>query len=109
MSGENSRLFVISPCFYLFIYFCFVCLFFFLFFFFVVFFLQVRGGCKVGESLERTNNEISGETKAINKGCTKTTSALSFFFFFFMQDFSFTYLLHLINWEEKTKKGVAHQ
>ena len=82
MSGENSRLFVISPCFYLFIYFCFVCLFFFCFFV-VVFFLQVRGGCKVGESLERTNNEISGETKAINKGCTKTTSALSFFFFFF--------------------------
>lgn len=32
--------------------------------------------------MERTNNEISGETKAMNKDCTKTTSALSFFFFF---------------------------
>jgi len=36
----------------------------------------------VGESLERTNNEISGETKAMNKECTKTTSVLSFFFLF---------------------------
>lgn len=103
MSGENSRLFVISPCFYLFINFGFV------FVCFCFFFLQVRCGCKVGESLERTNNEISEETRAMNKECTKTTSALSFFFFFLMQDFSFTYLLHLINWEEKTKKGVAHQ
>lgn len=69
MPGENSRVFVISPCFYLFIL---------LFFFF----LQVRCGCKVGESLERTNNEISEETRAMNKECTKTTSALTFFFFF---------------------------
>lgn len=37
-------------------------------------------------------------------------SAIFFFFYFLlMQDFSFTYLLHLINWEEKTKKGVALQ
>lgn len=108
MSGENSRLFVISPCFYLFINFGFV------FVCFCFFFLQVRCGCKVGESLERTNNEISEETRAMNKECTKTISALSFFFFFLMQDFSFArFLIYVFATSyqlgRENKKGVAHQ
>ena len=100
MSGENSRLFVISPCFYLFINFGFV----FCLFVFVFVFLQVRCGCKVGESLERTNNEISQETRAMNKECTKTTSALSFFFFFFWCKISHLRICYILSTGKRKQK-----